>query len=145
MIIFQSGEFLFCQNCGKEVIEGVSNCSHCGAVLSLDKPQKGEQEKDPIVALLLQFLLGNFGLGYFYIGQHEKGIACIAFTFFIVIGWVMGGILTAIFIGFFCLIPLTIIASAFPPFTIIDVYLQIKNLNEGKKIGQWTFFNQVEE
>jgi TM2 domain-containing membrane protein YozV len=79
-------------------------------------------DKSPTAALLLQLCCGWFWifgcLGYFYIGQWQKALVMVAFS---LIG--VGLILWII--------------------TVIDVFLQAKNLHEGKGIGHWTFFSQA--
>jgi type IV secretory pathway VirB2 component (pilin) len=78
-------------------------------------------EKNPTTALIIQLCCGwawIFGcLGYFYIGQWQKGLVMI------LIGMIGVGMVLWII-------------------TIVDVYMQAKHLKKGKAIGQWTFFGQ---
>jgi hypothetical protein len=77
--------------------------------------------KDPVIILVLNLLL--FGcVGYFILGQWQKGIAMIIFDLVI-------GIPTC---GF------GIAASSI--FGAIDGYMQAQQLQAGKPVGQWTFF-----
>jgi hypothetical protein len=77
--------------------------------------------KDPILVLVLNLLVAG-GVGYIIMGQKTKGIVAI-------VAWCAG--LLA------CGIPSGIIAVV----TAIDGYLQAQHLQQGKSIGQWTWFN----
>jgi len=77
--------------------------------------------KDPILVLVLNLLLCG-GAGYIAIGQKAKGIAAIvlwAILFYVTCGAASG--LVAIF-------------------GAVDGYLQAQQLQEGRRIGEWTFF-----
>ena len=92
--------------------------------------------KEPVAALLLNIFFAS--VGYFIIGQWQKGIAAtVAFIVELIlafgIGLVSGGCGTCI------VIPLSL---AFHAVLSVDVYLHAKVLQAGRPIGQWTFFNQ---
>lgn len=70
--------------------------------------------RDPLAALMLNIFFAS--VGYFIIGQIQKGIAAsVAF----------------------------LIELVFHAILSVDVYLQAKVLQSGKPITQWTFFNQA--
>lgn len=77
--------------------------------------------KDPILVLVLNLLIAG-GLGYIIMGQKTKGIVAI-------VVWLVG--LVA------CGIPSGLVALV----AAIDGYLQAQQLQQGKPVGQWTFFN----
>ena len=78
--------------------------------------------KDPILILVLNLLAAG-GVGYIIIGQKTKGI--VAIVVWIVLLFVTCGAGSGI---------LSIV-------TAIDGYLQAQQLQQGKPIGQWTWFN----
>jgi len=77
-------------------------------------------EKNPVVALILNFCF--FGaIGYFYIGQWQKGLVALALV-----------LVTGTFgLGFV----LWVVA-------VIDVFMQATELQKGNAISHWTFFSQ---
>ncbi|RLF65912.1 MAG: hypothetical protein DRN57_08130 [Thermoplasmata archaeon] len=76
-------------------------------------------EKSPIVALILNLcLLGC--VGYFYIGQWQKGLAAL------------GAVVVLAFVG---------VGFVIPILTCIDGYMQAKVMEEGGAVGHWTFFS----
>ena len=77
--------------------------------------------KDPILVLVLNLLIAG-GLGYIIMGQKTKGIVAIVVW---VLGWAA------------CGIPSGIVAVL----GAIDGYLQAQQLQQGKPVGEWTFFN----
>lgn len=77
--------------------------------------------KDPILVLVLNLLIAG-GLGYIIMGQKTKGIVAIVIW---VIGWVACGIPSGL---------VAILAA-------VDGYLQAQQLQQGKPVGEWTFFN----
>lgn len=91
--------------------------------------------KEPIAALLLNVFF--VCVGYFLIGQWQKG-AVAAFLFVVaLVGAVLVSAVTA-GCGSCVVIPLYI---AFHAFLVVDCYLQATALQSGKAVGQWTFFN----
>ncbi|MGA1866673.1 MAG: hypothetical protein ACMUFK_04315 [Thermoplasmatota archaeon] len=79
-------------------------------------------EKSPIGTLFLNLcLLGC--VGYFYIGQWQKGLASLAATL----------VLSAAF-GIGLIVPIA---------ACIDGYMQAKLMSEGKAVKHWTFFSQT--
>ena len=77
--------------------------------------------KDPILVMVLNLLVAG-GVGYIIMGQKTKGIVAIVVW---VVGWAL------------CGIPSGIVAVV----GAIDGYLQAQQLQQGKPVGQWTFFN----
>jgi hypothetical protein len=77
--------------------------------------------KDPILVAVLNLIVAG-GVGYIIIGQKTKGIVAI-------VVWLVGLVL--------CGIPSMIVALV----GAIDGYLQAQQLQQGKPVGQWTFFN----
>ncbi|MBN1390684.1 MAG: hypothetical protein JXA22_08600 [Candidatus Thermoplasmatota archaeon] len=77
-------------------------------------------QKSPVGTLFLNLcLLGC--VGYFYIGQWQKGLAALAATL----------ILSGIGVGL--IVPIV---------ACIDGYMQAKLMTEGKALKHWTFFSQ---
>jgi hypothetical protein len=78
--------------------------------------------KDPILILVLNLLLAG-GVGYIIIGQKTKGI--VAIVAYVILLFVTCGAGSGV---------VAIVAA-------IDGYLQAQQLQQGKPVGQWTFFN----
>lgn len=76
--------------------------------------------KDPILILVLNLLIG--GVGYLIMGQKTKGIVAIVVW---VLGWAACGIPSGI---------VAVLAA-------IDGYLQAQQLQQGKPVGEWTWFS----
>ncbi|HEU4520521.1 MAG TPA: hypothetical protein VFT12_00865 [Thermoanaerobaculia bacterium] len=76
--------------------------------------------KDPILVLVLNLLIG--GVGYLIMGQKTKGIVAIVIW---VLGWALCGIPSGI---------VAVLAA-------IDGYLQAQQLQQGKPVGEWTWFS----
>jgi hypothetical protein len=76
--------------------------------------------KDPILILILNLLIG--GVGYLIMGQKTKGIVAIVVW---VLGWAACGIPSGI---------VAVVAA-------IDGYLQAQQLQQGKPVGEWTWFS----
>ena len=85
-----------CPQCGAPVQEGATKCEYCGASVAQNaQPQQQAQPqpqvvyvnneranwpiKNKIVAILLAFFLGSFGIHKFYLGQKGKGIVYLIF------------------------------------------------------------------
>ena len=69
----------FCANCGSEVNPGAAICTSCGAAVNTAAPVVGEQ-KSKLVAVLLAFFLGGFGIHDFYLGYTKYGIIKIVLS-----------------------------------------------------------------
>jgi hypothetical protein len=92
--------------------------------------------REPLAALLLNIFFAS--VGYFIIGQWQKGVAAtIAFLVELLLAFVIGIVLSGC--GVLIVVPLSL---AFHAVLSVDVYLQAKVLQAGRAIGQWTFFNQ---
>jgi hypothetical protein len=78
--------------------------------------------KDPILILVLNLLVAG-GVGYIIIGQKTKGI--VAIVVWVVLLFLTCGAGSGI---------LSIVTG-------IDGYLQAQQLQQGKPVGEWTFFN----
>ena len=77
--------------------------------------------RDPVIILVLNLLLLG-AVGYFVLGQWQKGVAALVLDLLIGVptcGMGIGAI--AIFAG-------------------IDGYMQAQQLQAGRPVGQWTFF-----
>jgi hypothetical protein len=77
--------------------------------------------KDPILVLVLNLLVAG-GVGYLIMGQKTKGIVAIVVW---VLGWAACGIPSGI---------VAVLAA-------IDGYLQAQQLQQGKPVGEWTWFS----
>ena len=78
--------------------------------------------KDPILVLVLNLLVAG-GVGYLIMGQKTKGIVAI-------VAWVI------------ILIPTCGAGSGLLSIiTAIDGFMQSQQLQQGKPVGEWTFFN----
>lgn len=77
--------------------------------------------KDPILVLVLNLLVAG-GVGYIIMGQKTKGIVAIVVW---VLGWAACGIPSGI---------VSVLAA-------IDGYLQAQQLQQGKPVGEWTWFS----
>jgi hypothetical protein len=78
--------------------------------------------KDPILILVLNLLVAG-GLGSILLGQKTKGIVAI-------VAWIVIGIPTC-FAG----------SGLVSILMAVDGYLQAQQLQQGKPVGQWTFFS----
>jgi hypothetical protein len=76
--------------------------------------------KDPVLVAILNVLIG--GVGYLVMGQQTKGIVAIIIW---VVGWAACGIPSAV---------VAVLAA-------IDGYLQAQQLQQGKPVGEWTWFS----
>ena len=66
---------MFCSNCGAEISDKAVVCVKCGcAVSTTEKKDINTSSKDWIVALLLCFFLGGFGVHRFYVGKVGTGV-----------------------------------------------------------------------
>lgn len=77
--------------------------------------------KDPILVLVLNLLVAG-GVGYIIMGQKKKGIIAIVIW---VLGWIACGIPSGI---------VAVLAA-------IDGYLQAQQLQQGKPVGEFTWFS----
>lgn len=78
--------------------------------------------KDPILVLVLNLLVAG-GVGYIIMGQKTKGI--VAIVAWVILLFVTCGAGSGI---------LSIV-------TAVDGYLQAQQLQQGKPVGEWTWFN----
>lgn len=69
----------FCFACGKEINPGAVICTNCGVAVKPAKSVAGDQ-KSKLVAVLLAFFLGGFGIHDFYLGYNKYGIIKIVLT-----------------------------------------------------------------
>jgi TM2 domain len=66
----------FCRSCGRLISKEALACPFCGAPAS-DRPPSGSgrySDKSRLVALLLCFLIGVFGVHRFYVGKIGTGL-----------------------------------------------------------------------
>ena len=78
--------------------------------------------KDPILVCVLNLLVLG-GLGYIIMGQKTKGIVAIVAWFILLVPPSCGSLSAVV----------AIVAA-------IDGYYQAMNLQQGKPVGQWTWF-----
>ena len=74
----------FCSNCGQPTSPEAAVCLNCGVALKkAEVAQEGNNlnGKDKIVAALLAFFLGGWGIHNFYMGETKRGIMKIVFYF----------------------------------------------------------------
>ncbi len=70
----------FCAYCGVEINPNAAVCLSCGCPTSSGQHIKKENDswipadKDKLVAILLAFFLGGFGIHNFYLGETKKGL-----------------------------------------------------------------------
>jgi len=92
------GETKFCEKCGRELNKEADVCLGCGTMIK----KNTEAKKDPVLALVLSFLLT--GLGQVYNGQVGKGflylMCAIVSVALMSVG--IGFIIWPIVIGFSC-------------------------------------------
>lgn len=91
-----------------------------GAAGGGDLIQPGTPPKDPVIVLVLNLIL--LCVGYFYLGQWQKGLVALC-----------AGLVIGIFtcgVGSLAIA----IAAAF------DGYYQAQQLQAGRPVAQWTFF-----
>ena len=71
----------FCANCGSEINPGAVICTNCGAATKTTvNANVGGEQKSKLVAVLLAFFLGGFGIHDFYLGYNKNGIIKIVLT-----------------------------------------------------------------
>lgn len=71
----------FCANCGQQINSGAAICTNCGAsVKNTISNGLGGEQKSKLVAVLLAFFLGGFGIHDFYLGYNKNGIIKIVLT-----------------------------------------------------------------
>lgn len=73
----------FCANCGVEINQGAAICTNCGAAVTSNAAAgvAGDGlQKSKLVAVLLCFFLGGFGVHDFYLGYTSYGIIKIVLT-----------------------------------------------------------------
>ena len=68
----------FCHNCGQPTQPGASICTSCG--FAVNGGAAGGEQKSKLVAALLAFFLGSFGIHDFYLGYNKNGIIKIVLT-----------------------------------------------------------------
>lgn len=70
---------IVCPECGKESSPNAVVCSSCGVQLQALQVSAPAKKRDKIVAALLAFFLGGFGIQWFYLGRTIYGILSILF------------------------------------------------------------------
>lgn len=71
-----SDKIKYCTDCGQEVSANAVVCPHCGVQL---KPLNAGASRNRFVAAILAFLLGGFGIQWFYLGRTMYGVLSILF------------------------------------------------------------------
>lgn len=64
----------FCRSCGQIISSLAPTCPHCGAPTGVRNIPSGASPKSRLVALLLCFFFGIFGVHRFYVGKIGTGI-----------------------------------------------------------------------
>ncbi len=67
---------MFCENCGKEIIEGDFYCAECGTAVKREMNMFEGENK--IIIILIAIFCGAFGIHNFVLGETKKGIVRIA-------------------------------------------------------------------
>ena len=70
----------YCSNCGSEVNPGAAICTSCGAAVQNTMNNADGNQKSKLVAVLLAFFLGGFGIHDFYLGYNKYGVIKIVLT-----------------------------------------------------------------
>ena len=85
----------FCPNCGAQTDVNAVMCVKCGVGFMPQQnfAQPGTEQKSVLVAALLAFFLGTFGVHNFYLGYTSKAVAQLLIT---VISCGMGAVITQI-------------------------------------------------
>ena len=80
-------EDFICSNCGYEVKDSDYICPRCGMRISDGKftnvqevGNNSYQPKSKVIAVILAFLLGTFGIHNFYLGYTNKGLIQLLIT-----------------------------------------------------------------
>lgn len=68
---------MYCSNCGKEIDDKAVVCVHCGC--ATQNYRQGRQ-KDKLIAILLAFFLGEFGVHRFYMNETTAGVVILLNT-----------------------------------------------------------------
>ncbi len=72
-----SNNIKYCSECGREISSNAVVCPNCGVQL---KPlQAAGSGRNRFVAAILAFLLGGFGIQWFYLGKTMYGVLSILF------------------------------------------------------------------
>ena len=97
---------MFCSNCGKEIDDNAVVCVHCGCGT---KNYRQKNQKNKLLAVLLAFFLGEFGVHRFYMNETTTGIMILLNTlvcsalFFLIIPPLFAGLIWLIeFIVMLC-------------------------------------------
>lgn len=76
---FQNGTGAnYCGNCGAQTAPGANVCTQCG--FALNAVPAGAEQKSKLVAVLLAFFIGGFGVHDFYLGYTKYGVIKIVLT-----------------------------------------------------------------
>ena len=104
---------MYCRNCGKEIDDNASFCPSCGqSVNGYGNPAPGPapasavydsdvSDKSRLIAAILAWFLGCFGIHNFYVGRTGNAIAQLILSI-TVIGLVVSGVW--VLIDFICIL-----------------------------------------
>ena len=73
--------YRFCASCGREINPGAVICTACGSAIK-DEAAENAEAKSKLIALLLTFFLGGWGIHDFYLGYNKYGVIKIILFFF---------------------------------------------------------------
>lgn len=74
---------MFCKECGKEISDNSYVCPHCGVLTDNKNDTKGKKNSK-VVALLLCFFVGMFGIHRFYLGHTGTAVTMLILTVLII-------------------------------------------------------------
>ena len=85
---------MFCSNCGKEIDDKAVVCIHCGCAVNNSNSIQITlpTQKSLLIALLLWFFLGAFGVHRFYLGDNKGGLlmlVCCLLSWLVIPGLVL--------------------------------------------------------
>ena len=115
----ESAELRFCARCGDDLVQPVP--TQPAPPLARPAPEGKGEQKSPLLAALLSFLL--IGMGQVYLGQIEKGLLMLGVVLVLMMTVALG--------------PLGLVILLF---NVVDAYLLALKLGDGRRLRKWEFF-----